>query len=742
VGLTSLSTLSSILFITALGVSPAHAQGSASAPGATPVAPAPAPAPTPAPASPTADAPVATPPADPAGPAATDATPVVPVVPAAPAVAADAPPPVTDPAPDPVADPGVAAPNTEDLSEMSLEDLLNVEVTAPSKKPQLEAEAPAVVQVITASEISWLGFNTLEEVLEYAVGLSSVNGEGNTFTTTTVRGNTLVNYQTNTLLLLDGVPIYSPYHGSFDFSAIPLSSIRQIEIVKGSNSVLYGTNAVSAVIDIRTKDKDTTTFKARLGRFHTAHTESAFFRKFGDVTASVFLDTTATRGEPLDYVDEAGVALRLPKSSETHALIATLGYKGAYARVQQFQRDAPSVKTRGFPVITDFDGNSQTLPEQNVEDGWLLTGGYVHKLSKIASLSSRLTYYRWRLDKDVINGLWNYSSQQLQAESDLSLEPTKWASLTVGAQLEYQKARRFQGDVDVYDVGKDDRPTYTAAVYVNGEVKVHKQLSLYYGGRFYLSYYDAVDDAVVLKNLSPRAAVVYKPKRNFVVKAIFGQSFRAPTYFEKEAASPKVLGSPDLDPEKSTSFDLVASYKTKWFTVNLDGFHQVISDKITRVKIPDDPMGRSENANVGDVTFDGVEAWGKVKLSTRLEGFGGYAGVFRAEQDPGDGMTEDFKLIYKHQLTGGFITRITPKFAVSGSAKYLSRWEDAAAYGLQNARLIYRPLAKEDLELSLDVHNLLDTRVEVPEIARDKDSVPTIPKTEARMVFGTLSYSF
>ena len=210
---------------------------------------------------------------------------------------------------------------------------------------------------------------------------------------------------------------------------------------------------------------------------------------------------------------------------------------------------------------------------------------------------------------------------------------------------------------------------------------------MYYGGRFYLSYYDAVD-------------------------------------------------------EKSTSFDLVASYKTKWFTVNLDGFHQVISDKITRVKIPGDAMGRSQNANVGDVSFDGVEAWGKVKLTTRLEGFAGYAGVFRAEQDPGDGATEDFKLIYEHQLTGGFITRITPKFAVSGSAKYLSRWEDAAAYGLLNGRLIYRPLAKEDLELSFDVNNILDNRVEVPEIARDNDAVPTLPKTEARRFFGSMSYSF
>ena len=222
---------------------------------------------------------------------------------------------------------------------MSLEDLLNVEVVAASKKPELESEAPAVVQVITAREISWLGFNTLEEVLEYAVGLSSINGEGNTFTTTTVRGNTLVNYQTNTLLLLDGVPIYRPYDGSFDFASIPLSAIKQIEIVKGSNSVLYGTNAISAVIDIRTKDKDTASFLVRLGRFNTMHSEAAFYKNVDGITASVFVDSTNSTGEPLDYVDELNQTLRLKKSLESHSVIATLGYK-------ELLRSRPAVPAR------------------------------------------------------------------------------------------------------------------------------------------------------------------------------------------------------------------------------------------------------------------------------------------------------------------------------------------------------------------------------------------------------------
>ncbi len=629
---------------------------------------------------------------------------------------------------------------------MSLEDLLNVEVVAASKKAELESEAPAVVQVITAREISWLGFNTLEEVLEYATGLSSINGEGNTFTTTTVRGNTLVNYQTNTLLLLDGVPIYRPYDGSFDFLAIPLSSIKQIEIVKGSNSVLYGSNAISAVIDIRTKDKDTSSALLRLGRYNTMHNEVAFYKKYDNgVTASVFVDSTSSTGEPLQFYDEKNVGLRLKKSLQSHAVIATLGYKGFYGRVQQFERDAPSVKTRGFPVLTDSMMKKNVKPELNDETGWLVTGGYAAKLSKMAELSTRLTYYQWRLDKDVTNGVWNYHSKQLQAEADVNLTPVEWAPVTVGTQLEYQKARRFQGDIGVFDVGKDDRATYTAALYANGEVKLHKVLSIpqpvsfYYGARYYFSDYQASGPNVKLHNVSPRAAVVYKPMKDIVVKGIVGQSFRAPTYFEKEVSSAQVLGNTELKPEKSTSFDLATTYKHKYFNINLDFFHQKIDDKITRVKLPA-PDTRSQNQNVGDVTFDGVEIWGKFAISSRIEGFVGESMVFRAKQDDGAGNVTDFKFSYDRQLTAGALVKITDQVGISGSAKHLSRWEDAGRYTLVNVQAMYRPTPQ--LELALSAHNVLGADVDLPEIARDVATVPRIPKTDEATVYGSISYTF
>jgi outer membrane receptor protein involved in Fe transport len=694
--------------------------------------PQPAPDAQPAPATPSPDPAAA--PSEPAPP--TDAPPAPPVEPT--------PPPEPTPAPVavpvPVNEPAATDPGSIDaLSEMSLEDLLNVEVVAASKKPELESEAPAIVQVITAREIAWLGFNTLQEVLEYATGLSSINGEGNTFTTTTIRGNTLVNYQTNTLLLLDGVPIYRPYDGSFDFLSIPLSAIKQIEIVKGSNSVLYGTNAISAVIDIRTKDKDTASFMLRLGRFNTMHAESAFYKKVDGVTASVFVDSTDTTGEPLNYVDEKNNTLRLKRSVETHAVVATIGYKGFFARIQQFERDAPSVKTRGFPIVTDPKGNDFPKPEGNDETGWLVTGGYSGRLNEMATLSARLSYFQWRLDKDITNGVWTYTARQTQAEANVNLTPTARTPVTIGTQLELQKARRFQGDIGMFDVGKDNRPTYTAALYVNGEVKVLPQLSAFYGARYYLSIYDAVDGSVKLQNLSPRAAAVYKPRKDLVVKAIFGQSFRAPTYFEKEAVSNAVLGSPDLKPEKSTSYDLAATYKGKYFNISGDLFHQTINDKITRVRLPA-PDTRSQNQNIGDVTFDGVELWGKFQVSNHIEGFAGHSWIFRAKQDPGDGMVEDFKFIYHQQFTMGFLATLTKELGFSASLKHLSRWEDAAPYTLLNAQVMYHPTPK--LELALSAHNLLGTDIELPEIARDDDDVPTIPLTNETTVYGSMSYSF
>ncbi len=187
--------------------------------------------------------------------------------------------------------------DTIDLFDYSFEELLNIKVVSSAKIPERILETSTSIQVITKEEIQFLNFNTLQEVLEYATGMSTVNGEANFFATTTIRGNTLVNYNTNTLLLIDGIPILNAYHGSFDFQVIPLSAIEKIEIVKGSNSVLYGSNAINGLINIISKKKDylddkpvSVSGKLKYGSFNTLHAENSILYSNEDLSFCFFAD--------------------------------------------------------------------------------------------------------------------------------------------------------------------------------------------------------------------------------------------------------------------------------------------------------------------------------------------------------------------------------------------------------------------------------------------------------------------
>lgn len=115
--------------------------------------------------------------------------------------------------------------STQELLDMSLDELLNVKISSASKKNETLLQSSSAIEIISKEELEILKCNRLSECLEFATGISSVNGEGNIFSTSTIRGDTLVNYNTNTLLLVDGIPILNAYHGSFNLDMMPLSSV-------------------------------------------------------------------------------------------------------------------------------------------------------------------------------------------------------------------------------------------------------------------------------------------------------------------------------------------------------------------------------------------------------------------------------------------------------------------------------------------------------------------------------------
>jgi len=137
----------------------------------------------------------------------------------------------------------------------TLEQLFGEPVTmSVTGSPQRAADAPANIEIITQDDIRRSGATTIPDVLQYVTGVD-VRRQGIASAEVGIRG---YNQTSNPALmvLVDGRQVYMVDYGRVVWPTIPiqLDEIRQIEVIKGPNSALYGFNAVSGVINIVTYD--------------------------------------------------------------------------------------------------------------------------------------------------------------------------------------------------------------------------------------------------------------------------------------------------------------------------------------------------------------------------------------------------------------------------------------------------------------------------------------------------------
>jgi iron complex outermembrane receptor protein len=146
----------------------------------------------------------------------------------------------------------------DDLTKLSLEDLMNVEVTSVSRKKQSIFEAPAAVSVITQDDIRRSGFSTIPDMLRLAPGVNV--GRANSYAWGVgVRGLNS-QFNGNLLVLQDGRSLYNSLFGGVFWDTVDYVTpdIERIEVIRGPGATLWGANAVNGVINITTKDaKDT-----------------------------------------------------------------------------------------------------------------------------------------------------------------------------------------------------------------------------------------------------------------------------------------------------------------------------------------------------------------------------------------------------------------------------------------------------------------------------------------------------
>ena len=145
-----------------------------------------------------------------------------------------------------------------DLTQVSIENLMEIEVTSVSKKEQKLSQVAAAVFVITQEDIRHSGATNIPDLLRVVPGMDVAQINSNTWAISS-RGFNL-QFANKLLVLIDGRAVYTPLFGgvNWDTQDVPLEDIERIEVIRGPGGTVWGANAVNGVINIISKKAEET----------------------------------------------------------------------------------------------------------------------------------------------------------------------------------------------------------------------------------------------------------------------------------------------------------------------------------------------------------------------------------------------------------------------------------------------------------------------------------------------------
>jgi len=476
---------------------------------------------------------------------------------------------------------------------------------------QRVSDSPVAVSVITEEDIRKSGLLSVPDLLRSIPGVDVVeNNRGQQ--NIAIRGFN-ASFAPSLLVMIDGHSIYQDSFGGVFWSQEPLliSQIKQIEVVRGPGSVLYGANAFGGVVNIITKTP------AEMSKDGKTSLLAAYGDEHSSVLETSVTGSTRPEGRGLAYTVGAGFH----------------GTRGIGDLQPGKIRDSvwtPMFTFRGIQPVRNGHVDIAGSTDYGKFDNTTPFTEYVDATSRTNRLSAEYTDDR----SHITVGGRSYATAVTEPDNSVS-EETSANEFTIQQQRvpSHRHHVIIGGSYRAVTVkstlmGGASKSDTLAAIYAQDEFEMSKKTHLFTGVR--------VDDhSIYGVNISPRVSMVHHVDRQQTVRLSYSSAFEDPTLFSSYynvtlpiAGLPLHLtGNTNIDPQEVHSFEMAYRRDISGGYVEASVFHNSITKLLTStpggfVQPPGFPFPIPTTAtevNQGSATADGFEIDSRFKLGNRVD---------------------------------------------------------------------------------------------------------------------------
>lgn len=411
-----------------------------------------------------------------------------------------------------------------DISELSLEELLQVQVTSVSRKAQNLQDVAGAVYVITHDDIERSGATSIPEALRMAPGVNVAHLSNNRWAVS-VRGFNR-RFSNKLLVLIDGRAIYSPLFSGVIWEAEDtlLEDVERIEVIRGPGAAIWGSNAVNGVINIITRNTHDTQGNQLIAGAGTEERGFASFRHGGKSEDGYYRIWGQAYSKD-DSVDLAG------QQSNDAARSGRIGFRGDWTLNNgnhlMMSGDAynnPSGDRWNTPDVTSPTGiRVEDIRQTNNGANFLVRNQWLHADGSDSELSAYVNY--------SITGLENTIREQ-RTTVDLDYHTRDhiggrhdvvWGA---GYRISHDNTST-QGIFDMQPVSDSFR---LASAFVQDEITLPiETVHLILGARLEHNNYTGFE-------FQPNVRATWTPNPNQVVWGAISRAVRTPSRSERDGA--------------------------------------------------------------------------------------------------------------------------------------------------------------------------------------------------------------